>query len=111
MLTCCEELILDGETLLIDGLFEGTTIHRGRVHSYIGMTFDFTLTGTVAIRMDGYVEDILNECKIIGSAPSPAGTDLFDIEEFSPPLEKARIHSSHELLSCFTWQKEQDQTS
>ena len=95
MMTCCNESILNGEILLVDSLFEGTTVHRGQVHSYIGMTFDFSAEGVVSVRMEGYVDDIIKEFKVIGSAPSPAGTDLFDIDDTSPVLDKDKIDLFH----------------
>lgn len=36
-------------------------IHRGKVHDYLGMTFDYTEKGKVKIDMISYVEDMLEE--------------------------------------------------
>ena len=41
----------------IDALFKGCTLHRGKVHFYLDMIFDFNMDGEVRIAMDGYIED------------------------------------------------------
>jgi hypothetical protein len=36
------------------------TVSRGKVHTYLGMTLDYTVRGQVQISMFDYVEEILN---------------------------------------------------
>ena len=36
-------------------------VHRGKVHDYLGMTFDYSKKGKVIIDMIPYVEDMLDE--------------------------------------------------
>jgi len=50
--TYVDTAILDAKILEIDMMFMGCTLHRGIVHSYLGMIFE----GEVHISMDGYVE-------------------------------------------------------
>ena len=47
------------------------------MHSYLGIIFDFKTIGEVKISMNGYVEDILVEYLVTGTAPT-AKTDLFE---------------------------------
>ena len=73
MITCCDEKHVD---MVID-----ETKHRGKVLNYIGMTFNFEKTGRVKITMEGFVKELLEECKkIIGVSPTPAKPDLFMIK-------------------------------
>ena len=73
--TCYDPDILDATILEIDALFKGCTLHRGKVHSYLGMIFDFNMDGEVhSIAMDGYIE------AVTGTAPLHAKSDLFDID-------------------------------
>ena len=66
--------------------YKDLTVHRGKVHDYLGMMFDFTKEGEVFISMEAYITEILKGSNITDTADTPASTDLFDIEEHSPPL-------------------------
>jgi Reverse transcriptase (RNA-dependent DNA polymerase) len=35
---------------------------RGKIHDYLGMTLDFSSPGEAKIRMDDYIQGVLNEC-------------------------------------------------
>jgi hypothetical protein len=52
---------------------------RGKVHDYLGMTFDYSVKGKVKVQMIDYVEGMLDEfpIKIEGTAQTPAAEDLF----------------------------------
>ena len=61
------------------------SMSRGRVHDYLGMTFDYTNTGKLMITMYDYIEDITEGASEIyktgvGSA-TPASEHLFEIRE------------------------------
>ena len=54
------------------------------------MTFDFSSRGRCKVKMDGYVEDLLIFFdKITGVSKTPAGENLFKIDEKSELLEDA----------------------
>ena len=89
---------LDQESIedLVDYLsekFEKITVHRGKKHSYIGMSFDFeSNSGSVVITMSGYIESLMNDYDIKKTASTPANNNLF--KETNPdPLsaEDAKI--------------------
>ena len=62
----------------IETLYPGLTKHRGKVLNYIGMTFNFETAGKVKITMDGFVKELLEDCReIIGVSLTPAKPDLF----------------------------------
>ena len=73
---------------LIDGLtskYKTLSVHRGLVHSYLGMTFDYTAPGLVKVTMEKYVQDVLDGYQVIGHAATPASVNLFDLRD-SPAL-------------------------
>ena len=54
--------------------------NRGKVHEYLGITFDFTEKVKVKINMDNYVEKMINEFPMITSKSdtslTPAGNNI-----------------------------------
>jgi hypothetical protein len=74
---------------------------RGKIHEYLGMTFDFTEPGKVKIGMLDYIAEMIDECSVkIGSstAPSPAAEDLF-AEGSSAPLSKEQAEEFHTIVA------------
>jgi len=78
--------------------FPGLKVNRGRVHSYLGMVFDFSQVGTCEISMSNYVEDIIRTCEVSGLAESPATSDLFEEKE-STLLEVNRKEKFHSRVA------------
>ena len=97
--TCSDSDILDGIVLQIDAMFKGCTLHRGAIHSYLGMIFDFSTQGEVHIAMDGYVEDFLAEYSVSGTAPTPAKTDLFEVDIQAQPLDDVGRDNFHSRVA------------
>ena len=54
-------------------------VKTGKVHNYLGMTFDFTVDGQVSITMNKYINEVLVFTDIKGSAATPATADLYDV--------------------------------
>jgi hypothetical protein len=83
---------------LIQGLtdkYQTLTVHRGKVHSYLGMTFDYSQPKKVKITMEGYVADVLEEYEVTGTAMTPASNELFNIRPSNPlSAEKAIVFHS-----------------
>jgi hypothetical protein len=72
------------------------TLHEGKIHSYLGQTFDFSEHGKVKITMEKYVADMLNVYDVRGTAATPATNDLFVIYDDGVPLSaeiKEKFHS------------------
>ena len=67
MITCCDEKHVDYVIDEIEKIYPGLTKHRGKVLNYIGMTFNFEMAGKVIITMEGFIKELLEDCKdIIG---------------------------------------------
>lgn len=62
------------------------TVHRGKVHDYLGMVIDYSTPKKVHIKMTNYVEQIINEAPdwMNGIAPTPAANHLFTINDTNP---------------------------
>ena len=99
MMTCASEELLDSAIAEVQSLFQGSTVHRGKLHSYLGMVFDFTTDGSVSVKMDGYVDDIIKEYGVTGTAASPASTDLFDIDASSERLDTSMAEEFHSRVA------------
>jgi hypothetical protein len=64
------------------------TVTRGTIHEYLGMTIDFSIKGKVMIKMDDYVDGLLEEARedMSGTATSPASDHLFEVNRVDPVL-------------------------
>ena len=88
MITAATEQHLDKVIEDTKSLFGDITVARGKNHDYLGMSFDFSDMERVRISMTNYVDDLLKECKVEGTASSPANNNLFQQEETSKLLSK-----------------------
>ena len=59
------------------------TVKLGPTLNYLGMTFDFSIEGEVAITQKGFVDDLLRDSGIDESkrASTPAADNLFDVRD------------------------------
>ena len=77
------------------------TVTRGKVHDYLGMTLDYSTPGKVKIRMEKYIQNILDELPdtFTGTANTPATSDLFTVDPDSPALDEADSRFYHRLVA------------
>jgi Reverse transcriptase (RNA-dependent DNA polymerase)/Zinc knuckle len=77
------------------------TVNRGKVHDYLGMTLDFSVTGKVKIGMVQYVKNMLAELPddMDGVSPNSAAAHLFDVNEECPKLDKKGAEQFHHLVA------------
>ena len=75
---------------------------RGKIHDYLGMTFDFSEEGKVSVDMIDYMEamvdDFPEKFSTCNTTPTPAADDLF-AEGNSPKLEKERAETFHTFVA------------
>ena len=82
------------------------TVHRGKVHDYLGMDLDFSTANTLKIGMIKYIKKIHEDFPedIKSAAATPAAEHLFNIREVSKdkilPEEQAQSfhHTTAQLL-------------
>ena len=83
--------------------YDKVTVHRGDNLAYLGLNLDFSEHGTVTITADGMVEAIVTDSdtndlsKPITS--SPATTDLYNIDDESPRLQKSDSDHFHSMVA------------
>jgi len=61
--------------------YGGCTRTDGDVLPFVGMLFNFTKPGVVKVDMPKYVEDAISGLKSASSADTPAGLDLFAVDD------------------------------
>ena len=96
MVTCCDERAISQIHSELCQDFGAVTLNQGKVHSYLGQTFDFSVGDKCKVTMEGYVDDMLSDFEVIGHAATPALEDLFSIRESVSLKEwdKERFHSA-----------------
>ena len=83
---------------LLRSRFKDITVHSGTIHSYLGMTFDFSKSKSVLITMDGYLQDLLKLSGIPGVCKTPATEHLFQTID-SKLLNVAKKSTFHTLTA------------
>ena len=112
MLTCAdvstndhfiETLREEYESVFEDGSGK-MTVHRGKVHDYLGMRLDFSVEGQVKVSMFDYVDKILSDWEKRapddqGKKTSAAPRDLFVVDEDCAKLEKKQAEDFHYFVA------------
>ena len=84
------------------GKYGAVKATRGKVHDYLGMTFDYSEKGKVKIDMIDYmasmIDDVSSELKPTGTAENPAADNVFAVGD-SPPLDPARAEEFHTIVA------------
>ena len=99
LITCVNESIIESVISSIEAQYKTITVHTGNVHSYLGMTFDFSVTGKVRVSMEGYIRDIVLLTGVTGKAATPAGIDLFMVDPASPKLDEQDREKFHSIVA------------
>ena len=78
--------IVDGIIAMLEAEFgkeAPLTVHRGKVHDYLGMTLDFSIDGKVRVSMEDYIKTMLAALPedMNGIATTPAAEHLFKVNE------------------------------
>jgi hypothetical protein len=81
------------------GKYGEVKVTRGKVHEYLGMTFDYSKKGTIQVAMVEYVENMLKDFpRKLGAnkvSTTPATDKLFNVDEDSPKLDKTSAEEFH----------------
>jgi hypothetical protein len=98
-MSCVSERALEEVVTALTGKYMELTVNRTSVHEYLGMVLDFSKSGSVAVKMDRYIDSILRESDIDSSASSatPATNLLFKISE-SPLLVGDQAKDFHSCV-------------
>jgi hypothetical protein len=74
-------------------------VQTGTVHSYLGMTFDFSIQGMVKVTQEGYITELLDSEEIKSSVKTPASPDLHELDLASPELNKTDKEHFHSVVA------------
>jgi ribosomal protein L24E len=83
----------------ITKLYGKLTSTYGMKHSYLGMTFDFSVPDLVKVNMNGYINDIINDYNIIGMVKTPGAETLFEVRAEIPSLSLCERESFHSAVA------------
>ena len=77
------------------------TICCGKIHDYLGMILDFSITGKVQIRMEEYIKNMLTElpADMEGMATTPAAEHLFKVNETPTYLDEKEAMFFHHNMA------------
>lgn len=78
------------------------SVHRGKIHEYLGMTINFEDRGKVRITMFDYIAEMLAEspADFPGIAATPAGNHLFEThDDDGPALDEKRAMTFHHITA------------
>lgn len=99
MITSVSQGAVDEVVQGVSSAFGTVKVHRSKVHSYLGMTMDFTEPGACRVSMDGYTADIIKSFGATGKSATPAGDNLFVVREGISPLDKSKKEAFHSAVA------------
>jgi hypothetical protein len=85
-ITCSDQSVIDFLSDALKARFGKITMHTGDQHYYLGALFDFSVSGKVKISLPHHPQQIIDDSDMIGTATTPAASNLFDIDTDSPLL-------------------------
>ena len=100
ILSTCE--LEEGNQQLIGALkakYEQIGVSEGLVHSYLGMTFDFSVSGRVMVNQEGYISELVASEDLKRPVKTPATADLFEVDPDSPRLDKHGSENFHSVTA------------
>jgi hypothetical protein len=98
----------DVVTMVIEKIeehFGAVVTTRGKKHEFLGMQLEFRDDGTVAILMDRYLRQAIEDSKmdITRDAASPATKGLMSVDEQSPPLPQHDADVFHHVVALLLY--------
>jgi len=83
------------------GKEEPISMHRGKVHDYLGMQLDFTQHGKLVLSMIEYIKNVLSEAPddMQGTASTPASAYLFDVNLTCAKLNPTQAEQFHHITA------------
>ena len=88
MLTSTSMSLIDQTVAMLRKEFKEITVHDDDVNSYLGMTFT-RLPDSMEVTMEGFIKNLFDDIPVTGTAATPAGNYLFDINPDLPPVSDA----------------------
>jgi hypothetical protein len=111
MITSEDQMILDEFEAAVTAEYEQVSVTKGDKHSYLGRLFDFSEKFKCKISMSGFLECLLSDEDVDGSAATPATERLFKTRQDAQKLcadKKARFYSVVQRLLYLSVQFRRD---
>ena len=75
------------------------TVTTGDIHSYLGITFDFSVEGQVRLSQKKYVDDLISETGTTGTVLTPALDNLFVLDHSAEKLNGEDTKAFHTVVA------------
>jgi hypothetical protein len=79
------------------------TIHRGKIHDYLGMVLDYSTPGEVKVGMISYVKEMVQQFEKHDNsgrvATTPAAEHLFQVDDDATPLSEEKATIFHHFVA------------
>eukprot|EP01031_Cornospumella_fuschlensis_P052105 gene52105-63697_t len=101
MITSLNQVLIDSLHKDLQKKYGPMEIKIGKVHSFLGMSFDFSIEGKAIIRMGKFIDEVLVKGNVQGYAETPAGENLFEVNatlELLPNEQQEYMHSMTAML-------------
>jgi len=99
LVTSPEQAALDELAEQMKKRYGVVTVKTGDIHHYLGMKLDFSRPKLALVTMQKYIEDLVVETATTGTARTPAGEDLFEIDVNATPMDKNEAKSFHRVVA------------
>ena len=85
----------------IEKRFGKMTVSRGKEHEFLGMVITYNDDGTASLDMSRYSKEAIDDFgeEIKRTSTTPAGKNLFDIDETSPKLSTEKAEVFHSIVA------------
>ena len=78
-------------------------INRGKIHEYLGMTLDFSVSGEVKITMTPYICEVIDDFSKYDpgskTARTPAADHLFKVRDDAKPISEKLAQTFHTFVA------------
>jgi hypothetical protein len=91
--------MIDDLTATLQSKFKSITLHEGKIHSYLGMSFDFSNDGEVKITMQKFIDELMNVYNVSSVSDTPCGNNLFELFPDSPLLDRKQMENFHSCVA------------
>jgi Reverse transcriptase (RNA-dependent DNA polymerase) len=103
-------LIMSTNTSMIEELTSGLkkrygeiSLKHGPVVNYLGMVLDFSHTGEARVTMGGYIDDMVKNSGVLGTARTPSTDGLFEVRDTALPVPEAVRVWFHSLIASILY--------
>jgi hypothetical protein len=100
-----DEKVVNDEISSLEKIYRNMVTTHGKEHTYLGMDFDFSISGEVSVSMVPYMEEIVDGYpdNIPAGARTPAANCLFSDLEDSPLLNERQAKTFHHTVAKLLW--------